>query len=284
MLAKILLTLTAVVGCRRLIGTQSVQDFAPTLASKERRLMESIFTQTVGNSVGSRGRGASAAQAGSPRPNFYATVHKALRACLMETLLAAGRADPQDDSDLAQLVARVHSLCMFYRLHAAKEDQFIHPAMEARSPGSSIRTANDHVQHAKALALLEEDSDALKNASGSARDVATQALYRDLALFAADDLVHMHAEEVDNNAVLWACYSDAELAQIEYDLVSSIPPAQKITFMPWMVAACSPAERTTLLAAVRASAPVAAFDALLASIKARLTDVEWGKLSLALAA
>lgn len=227
---------------------------------------------------------ARAAPAVAPRPNLYAIVHKALRACLADTLLASGRTDPDDDGEVAHLSTRVRLLCTLYRLHAAKEDQFIHPAMEARRPGSSRRTAADHVQHARALDRLDADVRALEAASGSPRSDATQTLYCDLALFAADDLVHMHAEEVGNNAVLWACYSDAELAQIERELVASIPLAEKVAFIGWMASACSPSERAVLLAGVRASAPPAAFEKMLASIKPRLSDAEWGKLALALAA
>jgi len=151
----------------------------------------------------------------TPRHDFYAFVHKGLRAFLADTLVAAGRTDPYDDREVAQLATRLRSLCALYRLHAAKEDRFIHTAMEARRPGSSRRTAADHLQHARALDRLEADTDTLEASSGSARGEAAKTLYRELALFAADDFVHMDAEEVENGAVLWACYKDEELAQIE---------------------------------------------------------------------
>jgi hypothetical protein len=220
---------------------------------------------------------------GAARHNFYAVVHKALRACLSEALVASGRIDPHDDAEVAQLVSRVRSTCAFYRLHAAKEDRFIHTAMEARRPGSSLRTAEDHVEHAKALDRLEADATALESAMGAARGAAAEALHRDLALFAVEDFAHMHAEETENNAVLWACYSDAELAEIERELVASIPPAEKLAFIGVMSSACAPAERAVLLTGVRASAPPPVFERVIAAVKPRLSDAEWGKLALALA-
>src|SRR5512143_1116620 len=165
---------------------------------RNNELMESELMESAPLRAAAHGRTptdpARAAPAVAPGPNLYAIVHKALRACLADTLLASGRTDPDDDGEVAHLSTRVRLLCTLYRLHSAKEDQFIHPAMEARRPGSSRRTADDHVQHARALDRLDADVRELEAAAGSARSDATQTLYRDLALFAADDLVHMHAE------------------------------------------------------------------------------------------
>jgi hypothetical protein len=225
-----------------------------------------------------------AGPAAVPRHDFYAVVHKGLRACLADALLASGRADPDDDREITSLVTRVRALGALCRLHAQKENVFVHPAMEARRPGSSEHTAADHVHHAEALARLEASLQELERASGRARAEAMQGLYRGLAWFVADNLAHMHAEETDNNAVLWACYSDAELAQIERDLVASISPADKLAFIGWMASACGPAERASLLAGMRDSVPAPAFERILAAIRPRLTEAEWGKLASALGA
>ncbi len=115
--------------------------------------------------------------AGTARHNFYATVHKGLRACLVEALVTSGRTDPSDDGEVAQLAARVRSLCALYRLHAAKEDRFVHPTIKARRPGSSQRTAADHLQHSNALDRLEAHVRELEAATGGTRAAATQTLY-----------------------------------------------------------------------------------------------------------
>lgn len=229
-------------------------------------------------------RRTSRAAAPQPRFDIYSNPHKALRACLGDCLAAAGRVDPHDGADVAALAAQVRGLLDFCRVHLDKEEHYVHPVMEARRPGSSATIAGDHREHLEALARLESRVRALESATARGRAAAATQLYRDLALFMADNLVHMHAEEVDNNEALWAAYSDEELLAVEQRLVASIPPAMLQTALRWMVPAMNPAERETLLKNVRAKAPPAAFAAMLADVETLLTQSERSKLQHALAA
>lgn len=218
------------------------------------------------------------------RHNIYAQVHKALRACMGETLVAVGRMDPADDGDVGLAVAQVRELLTFARIHLEKEEHFVHPAMEARQPGSSANTAADHAHHLDAFVRLERGARAVERTRGKARADAADTLYGDLALFIADNYVHMHAEEVDNNAVLWATYSDDELRALEDAIVAAIPPDAKALAMRWMVPAIGPAERATMLAHVRATAPAPVFAGMLASLEPHLRVIDRRKLETALAA
>ncbi len=218
------------------------------------------------------------------RFNIYSNPHKALRVCMGECLAAAGRVDPHDGADVAALAAQVRGLLAFCRTHLDKEEHYVHPAMEARRPGSSSAIADDHREHVDAIARLESGVRALESATARGRAAAATQLYRDLALFMADNLVHMHAEEVDNNEALWAAYSDEELLAVEQRLVASIPPEMLQTALRWMVPAMNPAERAALLRGVRANAPAPAFAAMLAGVEKLLTAGERYKLELALAA
>lgn len=96
-------------------------------------------------------------------------------------------------------------------------------------------------------------------------------------------VVHMHAEETQNNAVLWATYSDDELHAIVARLVASIPPATNAILARWMVAVSSPAERAALLRAARQTMPAAAFDAMLGALAQGLAPRDRVKLEAALA-
>jgi hypothetical protein len=223
-----------------------------------------------------------AAAAAAPRPNFYLAPHKALRLALGDALAAAGRVDPHDDADVARLAAHVCELVAFCRAHLEKEEEIVHPAMEARRPGSAAATRGEHLDHRNAFARLEAGARALEGARGSGREAAAAALYRQLALFVADNLVHMHEEETVNNAVLWAEYTDEELAALEQRIVGSIPPAMLQFALSWMVPAMNPGERAALLSNIRAHAPAPAFEALLAGVQSRLTEAERRKLAQAL--
>jgi hypothetical protein len=228
-------------------------------------------------------RPAPRATAPQERYNIYANPHKALRMCMGECLAAAGRVDPHDGADVAALAARVRDLLAFCRTHLEKEEHHVHAVMEARRPGSSAAIAEDHREHLVAIARLESGVRALESASARGRAAAATQLYRDLALFMADNLVHMHAEEVDNNEALWAAYTDEELLAVEQRLVASIPPEMLQMALRWMMPAMNPAERAVLLKGVRATAPAPAFAAVLAGVTPLLTEGERGKLERALA-
>ena len=219
----------------------------------------------------------------APRYNIYATPHKALRLGLSNALAAAGRVDPHDDAEIASLAGEVRGLLEFCRAHLKKEEQFLHPAMEAARPRSSTSTQDDHLDHIEAIARLESMTQAIAATKGAPRETAVEQFYHQLALFVADNLVHMHEEETENNAVLWAAYSDDALRGIEQRLVASIPQDVKQMVLRWFVPAMNPAERAAFFREMRAQVPAPAFAAILAGVQPVLTEAEQRKLNLALA-
>ena len=151
------------------------------------------------------------AQPAAPRMDMYASIHKALRAFMADTLLGLGRMDVDDDLEFAQTCDRVMQLLDLCRAHLHHENQFVHAAMEARQPGSSQNIAGEHLEHEQAITALADGVNHLMACAKPARPAATQALYRQLALFVAHNCEHMHEEETAHNRVLWQCYTDAEL-------------------------------------------------------------------------
>jgi hypothetical protein len=220
---------------------------------------------------------------GSPRFNVYLVVHKALRMALSETLVAAGRVDPHDETETGALAAQVRALLLFCRTHLDKEEAFVHPAIEARSPGSSAATHEDHQDHLAAFQQLEAQVRALETAIGSQREIAAAQLYLHLGLFVAENLAHMHVEETDNNEALWATYDDAELHALEERIAASIPQDARQVALRFMASACDPVERATFLRGVRSQVPPAVFEAIVGSVQAGLTGAEREKLTRALA-
>lgn len=220
---------------------------------------------------------------GTSRFDIYRVIHKALRALMAEALTALGRADVQDDREAAHVLARIRSLVAILRGHLEHENEFIHRALEARRPGSSARTADDHAHHLESIAALEALLRELESDSGAARVEAAHRLYQELALFVAENLVHMQIEEADNNRVLWAAYTDAELIELQNALVASVPPQELAEVLPRMASAATPSERALLLADVQRKAPAEVFSGLLESVRPHLNAREWDKLMRALA-
>lgn len=224
------------------------------------------------------------AHAPAPRYDMYRLIHKALRAFMTDTLTAVGTMDPDDDAEVAATLPRVRGLLALCASHVAHENAHVHTAMEARAPGSSAGPAGDHDHHARDLADLAAAVDAVEAGRGPARAGATHALYRRLAVFVGENLVHMEVEESHNNGVLWRAYRDEELQAIERGIVASHAPEEMMLVTRWMVAAATPAERAELLGAIRATAPAEAFQGILDMAKAVLPPSAHEKLARALTA
>jgi hypothetical protein len=218
------------------------------------------------------------AEAAAPRVDLYAGIHKALRALMADTLLAVGRMDSEDALERAQVTQRVLELLDFCRSHLRHENDFIHPALEARAPGASGKIAHEHEEHLQAIVALADQATALLQCEPAARPAAALALYRALSLFIAHNFEHMHVEETAHNAVLWARYTDAELIDLHNALVASIPPDEMMYVLRWMVPFMNPAERAAMLGDMRDHAPAPAFAAALEVVRPHLGEREWAKL------
>src|SRR5262252_1889265 len=196
------------------------------------------------------------------RYDIYASIHKALRNFMGDTLAAVGRLDVEDEAEAAETLAQVRGLLATLRMHLDAENRFVHLAMHDRDPGSADRTAVDHEGHERAMAV--------------------QTLYRELAVFVAENLEHMNYEETKNNEALWRTHSDEELRGIERAIVADLAPEKKMTVFRWMIPALPPAGRAELVAKLRQSAPAPVIDAVLQIAKRNLSDRDWAKLSGAL--
>lgn len=216
------------------------------------------------------------------RFDIYAIIHKALRRFMSDTLNAVGSMDGNDAQEVADGLAQLRALTAFCFSHLQHENAFVHAAMEQRRPGSTTAIAAEHTHHEWALGQLEALAVAVEQSDGAARSAAIAQLYRSLALFVAENLAHMNIEETEHNAVLWATHSDTEIIAIEQALVASIPPAESLATMRWMIPAMNATERAEKLAAIRRDAPAAAFDALLGVARTNLSERDWRKLADAL--
>jgi hemerythrin-like domain-containing protein len=218
------------------------------------------------------------------RFDIYRNIHMGLRACMMEVLLAVGRMDPEDVAELGTVLGQVRFLVRFCQMHLKKEDKFVHPAMEARAPGSTAHIAAEHEEHIAAFASLETAVVAVEQAPEGARLEPALALYKQLALFVGENFVHMHIEETDHNEVLWRTHSDAEIMAIEQAIIASLTPEDKPTSLRWMLPALSPQVRGMMVGMLSQNLPPEAMAGILQLLKPHLSEANWGKLTKALEA
>lgn len=216
------------------------------------------------------------------RFNLYTGIHKGLRAYMSEVLVQVGRLDPDDSGEVQAAVAAVRGLIEFCRSHLQHEDEWIHPALEARRPGSSAGTQADHERHMETFALLDGSVRNLERGTGSGRTAVALQLYRQLALFVAENFEHMHVEETDNHAALVACYTEQEVLELNARLVAAVDPATMAIVARWMIPHLSAPERAAVLGGIQASAPQPVFDGVMELIRPLLSNRDMAKLSAAI--
>lgn len=216
---------------------------------------------------------------GRDRYDIYRLIHKGLRAFMTETLLEVGRLDGGDLIAVSRVCGEVRALLTFCASHLAKEETYVHPALETGAPGSATTTAQEHRHHHQAIAALTAQVDTVIASDRNERDAAIHALYLDLSVFVADNLIHMQEEERLNNAILWAHYSDAEILEIERQIVSTIPPADQQTVFRWIIPSATPAERTGFLQGVRQGVPAPVFQDIQTFVSGYLPSAEAAALT-----
>jgi len=216
------------------------------------------------------------------RFDIYARIHKALRAFMADTLVRAGRTDTTDEAEVRGMLAQVHELLTACEHHLQKENDYVHVAMEARRPGAASRIAHEHLEHTAEIRNLRAMASHLATVPVAARGDYLHGLYRRLSLFIAENHAHMNVEETEHNAVLWASYTDAELADLENRIVASLPPESVALVARWMLPNIGPAERAAMLATVRDNAPPEAFAGMIEMCRVLLPMPDWMKLARAL--
>lgn len=219
---------------------------------------------------------------GEARHDMYGAIHKALRSFMMDTLGRVGRLDVFDPEDMDATLGQLDALLTECTSHVKHENEFVHPAIEARRPLGTERIAGEHVEHLAVIASLRKEARYLRTANAALRMSLAHRLYQHLASFVAENFEHMHYEETVHNRALWALYTDAELEAIHGRLMESIPPVELLGIVRWMVPALTPVERIGMLRGLQAEVPPSAFKAVIDQVRPHLDAVAWGKLAPAL--
>jgi hemerythrin-like domain-containing protein len=215
----------------------------------------------------------------APRHDLYGAVHKALRLWMAETLARLGRMDPGDAEEREATLEQAAALLAACHGHLSKENQYVHAALEARQPGASRATADEHAAHQDSIELLQAEIDALRRQPGPA---GAERLYRHFAHFVAENLQHMHDEETRLNPLLWSLCSDDELQAVEQRIRASLSADDVAAVLRWMLPAMRPAERVAMLSAMQTQMPPQALAGVLAIVRHALGETDRSRLERAL--
>lgn len=218
-------------------------------------------------------------QAKLQRFDMYGPIHKALRRYMGDTLTKLGTLDPQDEAERSLVLNDLDALLSLLVSHLEHENNFLHTAIGARRPGSALRTAEDHIEHLDSIASLEDESRALRNALPEKRANLAQRLYSHFAVFVGENYIHMLVEETQNQAELWALYSDAELIAIHDLLLASLPPDEMAEVVRWMAVSLNIMELNAMFVDMRQKAPAPAFEAMLDVAQRHMSAARWAALA-----
>jgi hypothetical protein len=198
------------------------------------------------------------------RYNFYRNIHKALRLGHCRMLPALGSLDYRDRARTEAVMADLRNLMAMGRGHLDGENREIHAALDERAPGASSHAADDHEDHERSFAEIEEMISQIEQATLPERELLGRRLYRRYAIFVAHDLEHMEIEESELLMALHEAFTDDELKAIEGRIIAGVPPQKMAAVMMLMAPALNHGERVELVAKLQKAMPEPAFNGLLA--------------------
>jgi len=211
------------------------------------------------------------------RADLFCSFHKALRLFMGDTASALGRMDVCDDDELRAVLVQLDAVLALLRRHIQLENEFVHPAIELRLPGASLRSEDEHAEFLHTISVLETEAHALRAAAPGQRRMLGHQLYQRFALFVAEKLRHMHIEESNLNAALWAHYSDSELTEIHARIVLHLSPGELGVITHWLTPAVTPPELASFLACMQGKLATQTFTALVEHVRARCNAACWNK-------
>lgn len=182
------------------------------------------------------------------KTDLYSTIHKAQRFHLFRLAEAMGRADFADPASTEGIRTQLLYLIEHLRDHARNEDKYIHPLF-AKVGGGSPALEQEHT----ALEVILEDIERI------VIEARWSDLYSCYTAFLGKYLQHIAEEERLQAEILWASYSDEQLAAVFARFKAERPPEASRADLAFMVPALSIPELARIFQAMKTSAPPGAF-------------------------
>ena len=148
--------------------------------------------------------------------------------------------------------------------HAGHEETFVHPALESRMPGITKSFEENHEDDDR---LFEQMQDLGRQIEGAAdndqRVTLGNQLYGIFNTYIGDYLGHLDREEAELQQALWDHFTDQELADIDHQIMGSVPPERMAVWVPVICNSFNASELTAILADMKQGAPPEVFAGML---------------------
>ena len=189
------------------------------------------------------------------RFEIYRPIHKAVRYLLFSTATTLGEMDLNDDEVTREALEKLERTITLLREHALHEADFVHTALEGRSPGITAPFAGDHQKDEQAYAQLRRLSGQIRSADVDQSVALGNEVYGLFNRFIGEYLMHLDREEQVLEKALWDHFTDEELAAIDHAIEMSVSPELMETFLTAFCRSFNPGELVKILGGMKAAAP-----------------------------
>ena len=195
---------------------------------------------------------------------IYRNIHKAIRNIMYSTALALGSADFRDQKSMRESLEQLRGTITTLLEHAEHEETFIHPILESRVPGITKPFEENHKDDERLFDEMRELGSQIEAVGDNDQRVALgDQLYRIFNTYIGDYLGHLGREDAELEQALWDHLTDQELADLDHQIISSVPPERMAVMVPVICNSWNASELTEILAGMKQSAPPEAFAGML---------------------
>ena len=194
------------------------------------------------------------------RMEMYRHIHKAIRHILYSTALTLGSADFRHDKTMRESLDNMRGTITQLQERAGHEETFVHPALEGRMPGITKAFEDNHEDDERLFDRMRELGGQIEAAGDSDQRVSlANQLYGIFNTYISDYLGHLDREEAELQQALWDHFTDQELADIDHQIMGSVPPERMCVWVPVICNSFNASELTAIMADMKQGAPPEVF-------------------------
>ena len=207
---------------------------------------------------------------------IYRNIHKAIRHVMYSTALSLGSADFRDQKSMRESLEQLRGTITLLQEHAGHEETFVHPALESRVPGITKPFEENHEDDERLFDRMRELGSQIEAVGDNDQRMALgNQLYGIFNTYIGDYLDHLGREEAELEQALWDHYTDQELADIDHQIIGSVPPERMAVLVPVICNSWNASELTAILAGMKQGAPPDAFAGMMKMMEQATPAATW---------
>jgi hypothetical protein len=211
-------------------------------------------------------------------------VHKGLRAFLYDTALQVQQTDFTRGDEAGWVLEKINDNLHHFNQHALYVDRFLFPFIREYNPVLTAAFKQQYQQNLSLAQRLRGFMNVYDHAVSSAEKADTgKMIGAAFTGYLMANLDYMSKEDSQLNNTLWKYYTDAELRELEKDIIAKILPQDLMVYSKWMIKGMSNTEIIRWLKANEQRTDTCIFQSFFASAEKELPAERWLQVQDALA-